>query len=223
VRGREHISAVILYNFREPRNIFRLKSAGHETFLCCPGSNRPDAYENTGEVEMVRILRTAMPLLVLLAQPAIADDRIYPLIKYDCDTKADILTITNSLLKAEENASFNYSAEDGTYSPWDMVEIDRKPNRTLIIRTSKIERECMLSSGTYRAVIEPQIFSHDLSGSCSENISGAVTIEHDSEEFLSRTPFEDFCLGNSPIIIRISVFGKTGEYQIKRIPKYNFY
>ena len=86
VRGREHISAVILYNFREPRNIFRLKSAGHETFLCCPGSNRPDAYENTGEVEMVRILRTAMPLLVLLAQPAIADDRIYPLIKYDCDT-----------------------------------------------------------------------------------------------------------------------------------------
>jgi hypothetical protein len=172
---------------------------------------------------MVRSCRVCLALVALLAQPAIADNRIFPLISYDCDTQADILTITNSLLKAEESASFNYSAEDGTYSPWDMVEIDRKPDRTLIIRSSKVELECTLSSGVYTVTIEPQIFSRDLSGSCGENISGAVTINHNDELLLERTPFEDFCLGNAPIIIRISVFGKTGEYRVKRIPKYQFY
>lgn len=176
---------------------------------------------------MVRSFRISPGIVLLfsalLVKPAIADDRIYPLISYDCDSQADILTITNSLLPAEENATFKYSAEDGTYSPWDMVEIDRKADRTLIIRSSKVERECTLSSGEYQVLIEPHLFSHDLSGRCGENISGAVTINHDGAELLQRTPFEDFCLGNAPIIIRISVFGKTGEYKIKRIPKYKFY
>jgi hypothetical protein len=172
---------------------------------------------------MVRFFGITLALLLWLANQAIADDRIYPLISYDCDNQADILTITNSLLKPEENTSFKYSADNGTYSPWDMVEIDRKPDKTLIIRSSKIERECTLSSGKYRVTIEPQIFSHDLTGNCGENISAAVTIDHNGKELLPRTPFEDFCLGNAPIIIRISVFGKTGEYQIKRIPKYKFY
>ena len=172
---------------------------------------------------MVRFLRLSLVVAAWLTTPAFADNRIYPLISYDCDSEADILTITNSLLNAEENATFKYSAEDGTYSPWDMVEIDRKPDHTLIIRSSKVERECTLSSGIYNVIIEPQIFSHDLSGNCGENISGAITISHNGKELLQRTPFEDFCLGNSPIIIRISVFGKTGEYRIKRIPKYKFY
>jgi hypothetical protein len=172
---------------------------------------------------MVRIFGISLALVAWSTSMAFADDRIYPLISYDCDTQADILTITNSLLQPKEDASFKYSDENGTYSPWDMVEIDRKPDHTLIIRSSKIERECRLSSGEYSVTIEPQIFSHDLSGSCGENISGAVTINHNGAELLQRTPFEDFCLGNSPIIVRISVFGKTGEYRIKRIPKYKFY
>lgn len=172
---------------------------------------------------MLRTLRIIPVIVVCLAGPAIADGRIYPLISYDCNTEADILTITNSLLPADENAGFNYSAEDGTYSPWDMVEIDRKDDHTLIIRSSKVERICELSSGEYQVIIEPQIFSRNLSGHCGENISGAISINHDDAELLQRTPFEDFCLGNAPIIIRISVFGKTGEYKIKRIPKYKFY
>lgn len=172
---------------------------------------------------MIRLLVVSLALAVWQVNPALADARIYPLISYDCDTQADILTITNSLLNPEDNATFKYSAEDGTYSPWNMVEIDRKPDRTLIIRSSKIERECALSSGEYSVILEPQIFSHDLSGSCGENISGAVTINHNGEELLQRTPFEEFCLGNAPVVIRISVFGKTGEYRIKRIPKYKFY
>lgn len=155
--------------------------------------------------------------------PASAADALYPLISYKCDTEADMLTITNSLLKGDTGAKFKYTAENGTYSPWDMVEIARKTDSTRIIKSSKISNSCKLSSGVYTAVLEPQIFSEDLDGQCGATISGAVTIIFDESELLERTAFEDHCQADAPIITRITVFGKTGEYRIKRIAKYEFY
>jgi hypothetical protein len=164
-------------------------------------------------------------LAVIMSWPgsAHAADAIYPLITYKCDSAADVLTITNSLLKGDKGANFKYSAEDGTYSPWDMVEIARRTDSTRIIKSSKVTTICKLSSGEYTVILEPQIFSNDLEGSCGATISGAVTIIFDGLELLERTAFEDYCHGNAPIITRITVFGKTGEYNIKRIAKYRFY
>jgi len=168
-------------------------------------------------------------LLILLAivldwtVPASAADALYPLISYKCDTDADILTITNSLLKDDMGANFKYSAEEGTYSPWDMVEIARKTDSTRIIKSSKISNSCKLSSGEYTTVLEPHIFSKDLDGQCGATISGAVTVIFNESDLLERTAFEDHCHSNAPIITRITVFGKTGDYKIKRIAKYKFY
>jgi hypothetical protein len=129
------------------------------------------------------------------------------LISYKCDTNADILTITNSLLKGEAGTNFNYSAEDGTYSPWDMVEIARKTDSTRIIKSSKITNSCILSRDEYTTVLEPQIFSEDLDGLCGATISGTVTIVFNESGLLEHTAFEDHCQGNAPIITRINVFG----------------
>lgn len=155
--------------------------------------------------------------------PAAAAENLYPLITYKCDVDADMLTITNSLLKGGAGASFEYKAEDGAYSPWDLVEIARKTDSTRIIKSSKISNTCKLSSGGYTTILEPQIFSKDLDGQCGANISGAVTVILDGIELLERTAFEDHCRDDAPIITRITVFGKTGKYKIKRIAKYEFY
>ena len=170
--------------------------------------------------------KTAGIIFAVLAQwvtPAFAAEALYPLITYKCDTEADVLSITNSVLKGNKGANFKYSAEDGTYSPWNMVEIARDTDSTRIIKSSKVTNTCKLSSAEYTVTLEPHIFSTDLGGQCGESISGAVTITADGNELLERTAFEDFCIGNAPIIIRITVFGKTGEYRIKRIAKYKFY
>jgi len=159
----------------------------------------------------------------MLALNAHAADTIYPLVTYKCDTTADIITITNSLLKSDEGVSFDYSDEDGTYSPWDMVDIDRKTANTRIIHTNKIIKSCTLSSGEYTITLEPQVFSRSLSGTCGASISSAFTITYDDFDIKERTPFEDFCRGNAPIITRVTVFGKTSEVKIKRIPRYKFY
>jgi hypothetical protein len=157
------------------------------------------------------------------AVSATAADAIYPLVTYKCNPEADIFTLTNSLLKSDEGATYQYSDEDGTYSPWNLVEIDRKSERTSIVRTSKITRSCKLSSGEYTVTLEPQVFSRDLDGTCGASISSAFTITFDGIDIQERTPFEDFCLGNSPIITRVTVFGKTRDVKIKRVPRFTFY
>ncbi len=147
----------------------------------------------------------------------------YPLITYKCDTEADIVLVTNSLLKTNEGKSYSYSAENGTYSPWNMVEIDRNPEKTKIIRTIKVTNTCTLSSGKYTILLEPQIFSKDLSGRCGESISAALTVQYDGFDLLERTAFDDYCKGNAPVITRVTVFGKTRKVKIKKIPRYRFY
>jgi hypothetical protein len=154
---------------------------------------------------------------------ATAAETIYPLITYKCNVEADIITLTNSLLKSDEGAAFNYSDEDGTYSPWNLVEIDRRAEHTRIVKTKKIVKKCTLSSGEYTITLEPQVFSRNLNGTCGATISSAFTVSFDGFDIKERTPFEDYCRGNSPIITRVTVYGKTGEVKTKHIPRYKFY
>jgi len=158
------------------------------------------------------------------AQAALSESKtINPLITYRCDTAANIIVITNSLLTPGEAKNFDFSDASGTYSPWDLVEIDQTRKKTSPLKNSKIIKKCALSTGEYTTTLEPKIFSRDLTGSCGTSISGAVTIELDGFEVLEKKAFEDYCHGNAPIITRITVFGATKEIKIKRIPKYKFY
>ena len=50
----------------------------------------------------------------------------YPLVSYKCNPEADIITLTNSLIHSDEGAGYQYSAKKGTYSPWDLVDINNK-------------------------------------------------------------------------------------------------
>ena len=177
----------------------------------------------------MRIAMTKLKLLMFLlffanvATEISAAETIYPLVTYKCNPEADIVTLTNSLLGSDEGATYEYSDEKGTYSPWDLVEIDRNTERTRIVRTKKITKQCVLSSGEYTITLEPHLFSRNLSGSCGAAISSAFTVTYDGFDIKERTPFEDYCRGNSPIITRVTVFGKTGEVKIKRLPRYKFY
>ncbi len=162
-------------------------------------------------------------LFVIYATRVSAGETIYPLVTYKCNPDADIITLTNSLLSSEEGASYEYSDENGTYSPWNLVEIDRNTARTRIVRTRKITKQCELSSGVYTITLEPHVFSRNLRGTCGASISSAFTVRYDGYDIQGRTPFESYCRGNAPVITRVTVFGKTGDVKIKRVPRYKFY
>jgi len=165
----------------------------------------------------------ALFALCLFWAEGAAAETTYPLITYTCNPASDIAIVTNKLLTPEEDKTFNYSDADGTYSPWDMVEIDRSTPQPKIVKTSKLTKICNLSSGAYTITIEPHLFGRDLTGKCGSAISAAVTVTYDGLDILERTPLEDFCKGNAPVIIRVTTFGKIGEVKVKRIPKYKFY
>ena len=166
---------------------------------------------------------TLFLVITAYASAVTAEGSTYPLVTYKCNVDDDIITLTNSLLSNEEGPGFKYSDEDGTYSPWELVEVDRKTSRTRVVRTKKITKHCTLSSGEYTLTLEPKVFNRNLSGTCGNSISSAFTVSYDGLDIKERTPFEDYCLGNSPIITRVTVFGKTGEIKIKRIPRHRFY
>ena len=173
-------------------------------------------------MRVIRFICCLLSSSPLWTGPALAET-FYPLITYKCDTGADIITITNTLLRTEEGKNYSYSDAEGTYSPWDLVDIENSGATSRITHTRKIAKSCELSSGKYLTILEPQIFSRDLSGRCGASISAAVTVEYDDIDIQERLPFEDYCHGNAPIITRVTVFGKTSEVKIKRIAKYNFY
>ena len=168
-------------------------------------------------------LLTLLFVAITHASSAFSTDKIHPLVSFKCSPEADIVTLTNSLLSGEEAATFKYSDIEGTFSPWDLVEIDHSTERTRIVKTQKVTKTCKLSSGDYTITLEPQVFSRNLKGACGESISSAFTVTYDGIDIQERTPFEDFCRGNSPIITRVTVFGNTREIKIKRIPRFKFY
>lgn len=148
----------------------------------------------------------------------------YPLITYKCDPASDTVLITNSILKNGAEIGYNYSDEDGTYSPWDMVKI----KNDTIIDSGSIKKECRLSTATYTIVLEPQVFNPKLSGQkldgfCGATISAAATILTGNTEILERKSFEFHCSGNTKIITGIKVIGKTGEIKIRRVPRHKYY
>ncbi len=155
--------------------------------------------------------------------PALAYDTFYPLLQYHCDPKADTVVVTNSLLKGDDAKDFRYSDEDGTFSPWDMIEVDRTSAQARIVKKNKIVKTCELSSGTYTITLEPKPFGKTLNGRCGATISASITVSFGGIDVLEKTAFENYCHGNAPVITRVTTFGKTGEVKIKRIPKYKFY
>lgn len=152
------------------------------------------------------------------ASNALAKDS-FPLITYECNSAKDFLLITNTLLKDGKEKNFNYSDAEGTYSPWDLVEI--KDNNIVDVRS--IKKECQLSSAKYTVIIEPQIFTRELDGICGANISTALTILANNIEVMERKAFEFHCSGNTQIITGIKVMGDTGEIKTRTEPRYKYY
>lgn len=172
-------------------------------------------------IKMTSRLILAIPLLIacsLWNSNAFAKDH-FPLITYQCDQAKDTILVTNKLLKDGEEKNFKYSDADGTYSPWDLVEI----KNNVIVDSKSIRKECKLSSGEYSVILEPQIFNHDLGGFCGANISIAITILSKNMALLERKAFEFHCSGNTKIVTGVKVIGKTGEIKIREVPRHKYY
>lgn len=162
-------------------------------------------------------------LLGLFSLPVAADEA-YPIITFTCDKASDVVKIKNEVKWNAEGKNFQYSAERGTYNPWDWVKLGKFGNKDSVVQpVSKVELSCQLSNGIYKVILEPRIFNHDYQGSCGKKLSAMVTVFRGGALLLDKKPLEEFCHGNAPIIRGVKVFGKSGKVKLYKIAKHRFY
>ncbi len=162
-------------------------------------------------------------LLTLFSLPVLADEA-YPIITFTCDKSKDVIKVKNEVKWGNAGKQFPFSAEQGTYNPWDWVTIEKESlGENRIVPTSKVELSCQLSNGLYKVILEPKIFNSNYLGSCGKKLSAMVTVFRGGALLLDKKPLEEFCRGNAPIIRGVKVMGKTGKVKLYRIAKHRFY
>ena len=105
-------------------------------------------------------------LLSSFGTGARAEDIAYPIITVTCDDKIDVLKIKNEVKWNDAGKHFSFSAETGTYNPWDWVKITSLNGEQTVIQERELELSCQLSNNLYKIVLRPKIFNHDYSGKC---------------------------------------------------------
>lgn len=162
-------------------------------------------------------------LLLYLALPPARAEVPYPIITVECNKQDDVLKIKNEVKWGKAGKDFPFSAKDGTYNPWDWVDIVKMGNYRHVKQVKSVELSCELSMGRYKVILEPKIFNPNYNGSCGDHLSATVTIFYGTSYVVDKLPFESFCLGNAPVIRGVKVFGDTGTHKIYKVPKSRFY
>lgn len=155
--------------------------------------------------------------------PLAWSERTYPIITYTCDSKDDVLKIKNEVKWGEAGKNFAFSAKNGTYNPWQWVEIVDRNDRKLVRQTKSIELNCKLSGIVYRVVLEPRLFNPDFNGMCGKKLSVKVSVYAGNDVLLKSKEMERFCRGNTKVIRGIKVYGKTRRVKLYEVPRHKFY
>lgn len=172
---------------------------------------------------MRQIRRIIFLSAYLVYQPVAWADVPYPIITYSCDFEKDLLKIKNEVKWGEAGKLFAFSAEKGTYNPWQWVKVTTRSGRRLASEKNSLELTCTLSGVDYRVVLRPKLFNPDLDGQCGDKLSVKVSIYMDEVVLFEDKELEKFCTGNAQVIRGIKVFGKKRQFKLYEIPKHKFY
>ncbi|MDH5766023.1 MAG: hypothetical protein OEZ38_08405, partial [Gammaproteobacteria bacterium] len=111
----------------------------------------------------------------------------------------------------------------GVYNPWDWVTIDTKSAEKQILESKVIEKNCQLSSGIYKVILQPHIFVVNPDAKCGDQLSVLVTILRGGNSLLDKQAMQEFCLGNAPVLRGVKVMGGTGDLKLYEVPRHKFY
>lgn len=170
-------------------------------------------------LKYILLLVCAFHLPVLWAET----EQAYPIITYTCDKKADVLKIKNEVKWGEAGKNFPFSDADGTYNPWEWVQVNEKNGRTLVRQSKSVELVCELSGTSYKVILEPKLFNPDFNAQCGNKLSAKVSIYMGQALMLARKELEKFCRGNAEVIRGIKVYGKDRKAKLYKIAKHKFY
>jgi len=182
----------------------------------CTGSNMKPAYKT--------YLQTCCILALLLPFQVWAEaDRAWPILTFTCDKAKNEVKLKNEVIWGKAGEKFPFSAEQGTYNPWDLVNIVERGPRKLVSEKTQLNLRCRLSKSEYTIVIKPKIFNPNFYGKCGDRLSAKVSIYNGAAELISDKDMEKFCHGNSPVLRGIKVKGSNSKVKLYEIARSRFY
>jgi len=150
-------------------------------------------------------------------------DRAWPIITFTCDQVKNEVKIKNEVKWGEAGKNFPFNEEQGTYNPWELVNIVDRGERRLVSARSKLELKCKLGPTKYTFVVKPKIFNPNFKGKCGDRLSVKVSVHKNSSTLLEDKDMESFCHGNAPILRGIKVFGQGSRVKLYKVPRSRFY
>lgn len=152
-----------------------------------------------------------------------AEERAWPIITFTCDKAKNEVKIKNEVKWGSAGKGFPFNAEQGTYNPWDLVNIVDRGKRRLISEKKKLELKCQLEEAEYTFVISPKIFNVNFNGKCGNRLSVKVSILKGSSVLIEDRAMEKFCHGNAPVLKGIKVKASNNKVKFYEVSRSRFY
>lgn len=172
-------------------------------------------------IQLLKIIITISLIYPVFVQAE--EERAWPIITFTCDKAKNEVKIKNEVKWGKTGKNFPFLAEQGTYNPWDLVNIVDRGERRLVSEKQQLELKCKLAKGDYRFVVRPKIFNPNFYGKCGDRLSVMVTIYKNKSILIKNKDMEKFCRGNSPVIRGIKVLGANSKVKLYEIPRSRFY
>jgi len=162
-------------------------------------------------------------LLCIVSLSVFADSsRAWPIITFTCDKSKNEVKLKNEIKWGEKGERFPFSAEQGTYNPWELVEMEDRGIRTLVSEKKTLDLRCELKGSVYRFVIRPKIFNPNFKARCGDRLSVKVSVYKDKYTILENKDMEPYCHGNTLILRGIKVQGGSNKVKLYEVPRSRF-
>ena len=171
----------------------------------------------------MRILVICFSLLMFSLPGYANKQRAWPIATFTCDKEKNEVKIKNEVKWGDAGRKFPFQKEQGTYNPWELVEIIQREGQKLIVEKDQLNLRCELKEASYRFIVRPKIFNQDPKGKCGDKLSVKVSIYKNDKPILESKEMESFCHGNSPILKGIKVKGGSSKVKLYEIPRSRFY
>lgn len=152
-----------------------------------------------------------------------ADERAWPIITFTCDKDKNEVKIKNEVKWGDAGKSFPFNAAQGTYNPWELVNIIESGKRKLTSEKEQLKLKCTLGKAEYLFVVKPKIFNPNFDGQCGDRLSVMVTIYKGAAILIEDKAMEKFCHGNAPVLRGIKVLGANSKVKLYEVPRSRFY
>lgn len=174
---------------------------------------------------MIMQLKTKVLLLSVISSSFAhgSTDRAWPIITFTCDKANNEVKIKNEVKWGNAGKRFPFNAEQGTYNPWELVNIVDRGDLRLVSGKSELNLRCQLDQAEYVFVVKPKIFNPNFKGKCGDRLSVKVSIHKGVSTLLEDKAMEGFCHGNNPVIRGIKVKGENSKVKLYKVPRSRFY